>query len=385
MKTALLIVIPLFAVSLALPVHEDASFKQPSSPELDGHAAAGQFAVDIVYTWVNGSDAKWQAAKSVTEATLASLAAESTPASHHTHHASADANQAVRFADHQELRFSLRSVAAFAPWVRHIYIVVAAPGGDVQRPYWLAEDPKVTLVSHEQICGGHCTMPTYNSFAIESYLDRIPGLAEHFIYLNDDMFFGNVVTEGDFFTASGAPRISFQVGNWAHQRHWASEALSVDDDAYAFATRNDDVCLDKYLRLPLGSVVRKNPLHQAYPLTRQLYKEMRSTFSAAVRETASHQFRDRHDIIPHYLATWLGLYKLQAKQLDQSQYTSAMFVNLADNNNANILELDAVAKRRPTLFCLNDEGIHLDDQMQSLNDFYVKYFPLAPPWERMQA
>ena len=47
--------------------------------------------------------------------------------------------------------------------------------------------------------------PTYNSFAIESYLDRIPGLAEHFIYLNDDMFFGNNVTEGDFFSASGAP------------------------------------------------------------------------------------------------------------------------------------------------------------------------------------
>ena len=53
----------------------------------------------------------------------------------------------------------------------------------------------------------------YNSFAIECFLDRIPGLAEHFIYLNDDMFFGNHVTVSHTLRPSihmpAVPRVSF--------------------------------------------------------------------------------------------------------------------------------------------------------------------------------
>ena len=75
--------------------------------------------------------------------------------------------------------------------------------------------------------------------------------------------------------------------------------------------------------MSLGSVVRNNPMHQAYPLTRQLYKEMRVAFGSAVRKTVAHQFRDKTDIIPHYLALWLGLYKLQAKQLQPEQVVAS--------------------------------------------------------------
>lgn len=37
-----------------------------------------------------------------------------------------------RFRDNDELRFSIRSVEQFAPWLRHIYIVT---NGQVRRPH----------------------------------------------------------------------------------------------------------------------------------------------------------------------------------------------------------------------------------------------------------
>ena len=47
-----------------------------------------------------------------------------------------------RWQDNHELRFSLRSVEQFAPWIHHIFLVT-----DGQSPSWLKPNhPKLTLV-----------------------------------------------------------------------------------------------------------------------------------------------------------------------------------------------------------------------------------------------
>ena len=52
---------------------------------------------------------------------------------------------ASRFEDNEELRYSLRSLEQYAPWVRHVYIVTNG-----QIPYWLDMDNnRITLVSHK--------------------------------------------------------------------------------------------------------------------------------------------------------------------------------------------------------------------------------------------
>jgi hypothetical protein len=50
--------------------------------------------------------------------------------------------------------------------------------------------PRIRSVSHKDIWppGALNGLPTYNSMAIEANMHRIDGLAEHFIYANDDMF-----------------------------------------------------------------------------------------------------------------------------------------------------------------------------------------------------
>ncbi|XP_031330046.1 N-acetylglucosamine-1-phosphotransferase subunits alpha/beta [Photinus pyralis] len=140
--------------------------------------------VDVVYTWVNGSDPRF----------LANLRAFlRTDVSTTTQDYSSQ-----RFDDKYELKFSLRSLEKYAPWVNHVYIVTNG-----QIPYWLNLDyEKVTVVSHEEIFADGDDLPSFSSPAIESHLHRIPGLTDRFVYFNDDIFLGKTVYLDDFDSSS---------------------------------------------------------------------------------------------------------------------------------------------------------------------------------------
>ncbi|XP_046849520.1 N-acetylglucosamine-1-phosphotransferase subunits alpha/beta-like isoform X2 [Xenia sp. Carnegie-2017] len=110
---------------------------------------------------------------------------------------------ASRFADNQELRYSLRSVEKFAPWVRQIFIVTNG-----QIPSWLnLNNPRIKIVTHREIFSNQSHLPTFSSPAIESHLHKIPGLSKKFIYLNDDVMFGAEVWPDDFYTHSKGQKI----------------------------------------------------------------------------------------------------------------------------------------------------------------------------------
>jgi hypothetical protein len=48
-------------------------------------------------------------------------------------------------------------------------------------------------------------LPTFSSPAIESHLHRIPGLADNFLYLNDDVMLGRPIFPDDFYTQYVTP------------------------------------------------------------------------------------------------------------------------------------------------------------------------------------
>ncbi|XP_052260463.1 N-acetylglucosamine-1-phosphotransferase subunits alpha/beta-like isoform X1 [Dreissena polymorpha] len=110
---------------------------------------------------------------------------------------------ASRFEDNEELRYSLRSLERFAPWVRHVFIVTNG-----QLPYWLnLENPHVSIVTHEEIFANESHLPTFSSPAIESNLHRIPGLSDKFVYMNDDVMFGKEVWPDDFYSHSSGQKV----------------------------------------------------------------------------------------------------------------------------------------------------------------------------------
>ena len=110
---------------------------------------------------------------------------------------------ASRFADNEELRYSLRSVEKHAPWVRKIFIVTNG-----QIPAWInLDNPRIKIVTHHEIFPNISHLPTFSSPAIESHLHRIPGLSQKFIYMNDDVMFGDDVWPDDFYTHSKGQKI----------------------------------------------------------------------------------------------------------------------------------------------------------------------------------
>ena len=87
--------------------------------------------IDLVYLWVNGNDPKWQAKRD---------ACIGRPTGNLV-------NCKGRYADSGELKYSLRSVEKYAPWIRKIFIVT-----DDQKPEWLnTSNPKIQVVDHKEI------------------------------------------------------------------------------------------------------------------------------------------------------------------------------------------------------------------------------------------
>ncbi|XP_074082803.1 N-acetylglucosamine-1-phosphotransferase subunits alpha/beta isoform X2 [Macrotis lagotis] len=110
---------------------------------------------------------------------------------------------ASRFEDNEELRYSLRSIEKHAPWVRNIFIVTNG-----QIPSWLnLDNPRITIVTHQEVFRNLSHLPTFSSPAIESHIHRIEGLSQKFIYLNDDVMFGKDVWPDDFYSHSKGQKV----------------------------------------------------------------------------------------------------------------------------------------------------------------------------------
>ena len=157
--------------------------------------------IDIVYTWVDGNDPKWKQKK-------AQATANFTP----------QVYEDARYQNMDELKYSLRSVFKYANWINKIYIVV----DDIQTPLFINENhPKIQIVKHSEIIPAQY-LPLFNSVAIEANLHHIPNLSENFLYLNDDVFFGDYIKKEDVYNICyyeinpifNSPEISKEDDEW---------------------------------------------------------------------------------------------------------------------------------------------------------------------------
>ena len=79
--------------------------------------------IDVVYTWVNGSDPVWLKEmlkfKRLSNGSTIAMVDEDNVDSNKTE----DTASANRYRDNHELKYSIRSLFKYAPWIRHIYLV----------------------------------------------------------------------------------------------------------------------------------------------------------------------------------------------------------------------------------------------------------------------
>ena len=104
-----------------------------------------------------------------------------------------------RWACNAEILYCLRSIENNAPWIRKIWILVDSITPDLSSLSDILKK-KINYSYHNEIYAGYEDMlPTFNSLAIESLLWRIQGLAEKFLYFNDDVFLTAPLSVGDVF------------------------------------------------------------------------------------------------------------------------------------------------------------------------------------------
>lgn len=149
------------------------------------------FEMSVVYTWVNGSDPAYikQRMDYPPPGQVVTNVGER------------------RWRDNNELRFSLRSLYQYAPWVKRIFIVI---NDDTKPPNWLnVGHPKVSIIYASTILSNSSAAPIFNSNVLELNLHNIPGLTDPFLYMNDDFYFMQPVKPSLFLTKSKKPKFFF--------------------------------------------------------------------------------------------------------------------------------------------------------------------------------
>ncbi|WP_052226309.1 stealth conserved region 3 domain-containing protein [Microbacterium mangrovi] len=225
------------------------------------------FPIDVVYTWVDGSDPAWRARRAPF------LVDGSVDVAH-------DSAREERYVSRDELYYSIRSVRRYLPWVRNIFVVT-----DRQTPSRvLNEFPDVQVVDHTEIFPDFDSLPVFNSHAIEASLHRIGGLAEHFIYFNDDFIVARPLRPDSFFFSNGVAKffptgVPLQYGGTDHAPHLAA------------ASNNRALIAESF-----GFEITHSLLHAPYAHRRSSLMEIEDRFPEQLRATRGARFRSGTDL-----------------------------------------------------------------------------------------
>ncbi len=311
--------------------------------------------VDIVYTWVDGRDPLWQ-----------EIRTKEIEKEFGIQPRGSDATAAKRFRSRDELKYSLRSIHQFAPWVRHIYIVTFN-----QKPSWLKEHPKITIVDHKEIFLDKSHLPTFNSMAIECHLHRIPDLQEHYIYFNDDFFLGRVVTFSDFFTEDGKMRA------FPSRAKIKKGLPNLEDNGFDAACKNTNQLLNELI----GKKRRNKPSHTPHAFKKSVVSRIEKQFSEIFTAVSSHKFRSLNDYtITNGLIPYIAMHDGDAEKAFPDHKTVHFGKDIAYDKK----KIQQLLDQRPQFFCIEDSSEEESaESFDLLSSFFISYFPTPAPWEEM--
>ena len=198
--------------------------------------------IDFVIIWVDGGDPEWQAEKSKYQSDT-----ENTD------------TRSIRYRDWDNLQYWFRAVEKYAPWVNKIHFVTWG-----HLPSWLdTTNPKLNIVNHKDYIPPEY-LPTFSSHTIELNLHRIEGLAEQFVYFNDDMFLNKPVRPDDFFK-NGLPCDTADVhciyfaNDSAGHFHGADIEVINPDKEIAHLSKGAELNMDITITNGRGYVIQVNP------------------------------------------------------------------------------------------------------------------------------
>jgi hypothetical protein len=308
--------------------------------------------IDLVYMWVDGSDPMWLAKKRAHTGEMA-LGGET--------------NSKARYENNDELKYSLRSIEQYAPWIRHIFIVT-----DSQTPAWLdTSNHRISIIDHTDILPPEAR-PCFNASVIEHYLYRIPDLAEHFMLANDDTFLGTSLTPDFFFASDGYPIVRLKPKRLAKLNE-AIKRLQGKEYGYYRKTLIQSARQVKSLT---GRYFSGIPHHNIDSFLRSDYEmAVEMIFKNEVECSRPHAVRTDGDFHRSAISLWaiaVGHAHLRYIKKSESLYLKSSKP-----------DYHAIMKRySPRLFCLNDSELTTDEDRRRIRPFLESLFPTPSAFEK---
>lgn len=321
--------------------------------------------IDFVITWVDMEDPKWKA--------------EFSKYSGKKDNEKNGVSEA-RFRDYGFLKYWFRGVEKFAPWVRKIHFVTSG-----QKPEWLDENnPKINLVNHKDYIPAEF-LPTYNSVVIERYLHKIPDLAEHFVYFNDDFYIINNISTERFFK-NGVPCdiAVFQYNpSWSQwykriknnlkiiNKHFDKKEVMARDHDKWFHKSYGSRARWNYLLKPYGKFITLRTPHNAQPYLKSTFEEVWAVAEKELTETSANRFRTVTDYTPELFRTW-QICKGNFEPYNTYSDTK-MFPLMVKPKQA----IKAIYNQSYTLICLND-NVHIRNYEQVMGNIKNAFESILP-------
>jgi len=276
--------------------------------------------VDAVVTWVDGEDPLHKKKR---------RKYEKLREDEYTH---PQANHPTRFSSKDEIWYCLHSIRRFAPYVKKIYLVT-----DQQQPHWLDEAKRKQLdlevVDHRAIFEGYLAhLPSFNSLAIEAMLHRIPGIADRFLYFNDDVVLLKKTKESDYFDHG----YSIYRGEWVWKRKLKEKIAGYLPLTDFFKSRwigkgflgygNEE----RYFKLKRNRLFRL--AHAPHPLQKHVLEQIFKD-RAVIEKQVAYRFKNKQQYIPASLAANQAFLSKQAKKGPKDYgYISCNDLNLEQVN-----------------------------------------------------
>jgi len=296
-----------------------------------------------------------------------------------------------RLRDIPTMKYSIRALLTFAPFIRQVIIVTNG-----QRPDWVnISNPRVRIVSHKEIFEQPENLPTFNSNAIEAQLVHVPDLAPCYFALNDDFSFGSPVKLEDWLNfESGRQYLAFD--SWIAPRLEDMKRNSWHASvAYSNFLVNkyyhpEEITNDNNVENPT-----RNYRYEAHNvrLYQQRYMErIYDHFRDAFLETTKHRMRTRQDTVLSFIYNNAVLEEFGG--ITSTNLSKGMTYGTFTTDSKHVQQtVERFLKRKPIAWCMNDAAGKIltpkdeqdyDNAVAVLEKLLTEAFPLPSEVENVK-
>lgn len=339
------------------------------------------YPIDFVISWVDGNNEEWLSKRKKYKPSKG------------------DDTRKRRVREWNNLQFLLRGIEKYAGWVNHVYLLT--PG---HYPKWLNLDyEKITVINQDTLFPEKM-VPSFNNCAVELLMYKIPGLSEHFVYFNDDMFLLKKAKPRDFFknglpldTVGFAPTqadykqdagkgqvygIAVMCTRLIAKRFTKQEILNNSKGKF-YSLRNGKDLIKTVCMMPWHNITGFNETHTATSFLKSTFEEMWDLAEEDMIDTINSRFRNEFNLAAWVMRYWqIASGKFELRNPGFSRFYD--IVRLGDE----IPVVDCIARKKTKVMCIND-NVESDEEFdviaENVNKAFEKILPLVSQFEKKSA